>query len=734
MRKKNIPFYRQTDSMDCGPTCLRMIAHYYGKKYSLATLREKSYLDKQGVSMLGISDAAEAIGLRSTAALATYDALVEEKPFPTIVHWRHNHFVVLYKMDKKGRAYIADPAHGYVRLNREEFIKSWSGTINEGEKEGMILFFEPTPEFYRQSDDQDTSKKRGLKEVFYYLLPYKRYIYQLILGLIAGSVLQLAFPFLTQSIVDVGISGRHINFINLVLLAQLMLFIGRTAGDFIRNWILLHMGSRITISMVSDFLAKLSRLPITYFDGKRTGDLMQRVNDHDRVQHFLTSAVTTTLFSLFNLLVFVAILFWYHYLIFLIFTTGSILYVLWILVFLKKRRDIDYRRFEAMSANQNNLIHFLQGMQEIKMNNAEKINRWKWERFQAKLFKVNIRGLSLDQYQQIGSSFINELKNIIITFVAAKAAISGDITLGMMLSVQYIIGQLNTPIAEFVTFIRSWQDANVSLERVGEIFAKDDEETNSASQIVNIPPGVSLHLQNVSFQYGGPHTPFVLQNIQLTIPRGRTTAIVGASGSGKTTLMKLLLKFYNPVAGKIHIGNYNLVDLRQSAWRDKCGVVMQDGFIFSDTIARNIVVSDETINKERLVYAVKIANIQSFIEELPLTYNTRIGVDGIGLSGGQRQRILIARAVYKNPEFIFFDEATSSLDANNEKIIMENLENFFKGKTVVIIAHRLSTVKNADQIIVLNNGEIAEQGTHEDLTYLKGTYYSLVKNQLELGN
>jgi len=719
--------------MDCGPTCLRMICKYYGKSYSLDTLREKSYIDRQGVSMLGISDAAEAIGLRTTAALATYDALIEESPLPSIIHWRQNHFIVLYKIDKKGNAHIADPAHGHIRLTKEEFIRNWSGTVTEGEKEGMILFFEPAPEFYEQTDSKDVARKRGLKELFHYLRPYRRYVYQLLMGLIGGSILQFAFPFLTQSIVDVGISNRNIGFINLILLAQLMLFIGRTAGDFIRSWILLHMGSRINISMVSDFLAKLTRLPISFFDGKMTGDLMQRVSDHQRVQSFLTSSITSTLFSLFNLLVFTSILLWYNFPIFFVFILGSICYVLWITIFLKKRRDVDYRRFQVMSSNQGGLIQFIQGMQEIKMNNAEKPNRWRWERLQVKLFKVSMDGLALEQYQQIGSSFINESKNILITFIAAKAVISGDITLGTMLSVQYIIGQLNTPVAEFVTFMRSWQDANISLERVGEIVSREDEETVSSEKIAELPEQHSLHVENVSFQYGSPHSPFVLKNLNFSIPQGKTTAIVGASGSGKTTLLKLLLKFYAPTEGILKIGNHNLDNFRFGAWRDKCGVVMQDGFIFSDTIARNIAVADEVVDKERLLYAVKVANIQNFIEDLPLTYNTKIGNDGIGISGGQRQRILIARAVYKNPEFIFFDEATSSLDAENEKIIMRNLNTFLKNRTALIIAHRLSTVKNADQIIVLDKGEIVEQGDHLDLTKSKGAYYSLVKNQLELG-
>jgi ATP-binding cassette, subfamily B, bacterial len=732
--RRSFPFYRQIESMDCGPTCLRMIAKYHGKAYSLDTLRQKAYIDRQGVSMVGISDAAEVIGLRTTAALATYDALVAEQPLPAVIHWRHNHFIVLYKIDKKERAFIADPAHGYVRLSRQDFVSSWSGSIVDGEKEGMILMFEPTPTFYQQSDTGEVAQKRGLKELVYYLLPYKRLMLQLFMGLLAGSLLQLAFPFLTQSVVDVGIATQDINFINLVLIAQLMLYAGRMAGDFLRNWILLHIGTRINISMVSDFLAKLTKLPIAFFDGKMTGDLMQRVSDHQRVQSFLTSSITTTLFSFFNFLVFTIILLLYNKLIFFIFITGSTLYVLWIVLFLKKRRTTDYQRFEAMAGNQSGLIQFIQGMQEIKMNNAEKQNRWKWERIQAKLFKVNIKGLALEQYQQIGSLFINEAKNIIITFVAAKAVIAGSISLGVMLSIQYIIGQLNTPISDFITFIRSWQDAGISLERVGEVFAKQNEGADQAEVLTELPSSRTLQVQNVSFRYGGPQSAHVLKNISFTIPEGKVTAIVGASGSGKTTLLKLLLKFYEPSAGEITMGGHSLQQFGHHFWRNQCGVVMQDGYIFSDTIAQNIAVADERACKKGLLKAVSIANIQDFIEGLPLTYNTKIGNDGIGISGGQRQRILIARAVYKNPGFIFFDEATSALDAANEKIIMENLNAFFKGKTAVVIAHRLSTVKNADQIVVLQNGEVIEQGNHDSLTKAKGVYYTLVKNQLELGS
>jgi ATP-binding cassette subfamily B protein len=733
MSIRTFPFYNQIDSTDCGATCLRMIARYYGKQYSIETLRDKAYTDKQGASMLGISDAAESIGLRTTAAMATYDALLEEAPFPCIIHWRGNHFVVLYRIDKKERAYIADPDHGLIRLDKIDFIKNWSGTIVDGEKEGAIMFFDPSPEFYQSEDAPETTRKRGLLEIIHYLKPYRRYLIQLFIVLLTTSLLQFAFPFLTQSVVDIGISTQNIGFINLVLIAQLMLFAGRTIGDFIRTWILLHMGSLINISMVSDFLAKLTRLPLYFFDGKMTGDLLQRVNDHEKVQSFFTTSITNILFSFFSLIVFSAILWWYNLTIFLTFLAGSILYVVWIFLFLQKRRRINYKRFEALATNQNNLIQIIQGMQEIKLNNAEKQNRWKWERTQVKVFKVNMKALSIDQYQQIGSGFINEVKNIIITFIAVKAVIDGSITLGMMLSIQYIIGQLNTPISEFVAFARSWQDALLSLERVGEIFSRKNE-VQPENTIKELPVENSIQINQLSFQYGGPFTPKVLNDITFTIPKGKLTAIVGASGSGKTTLIKLLLKFYDPTAGSIQVGTHDLRHFNHNVWRSHCGTVMQDGYIFSDTIANNIAVGAEIIDKERLLYAVKIANIQEFIEELPLTYNTKIGDDGIGISGGQRQRILIARAVYKNPALILFDEATSSLDAANEKIIMQNLHQFFTGRTAIVVAHRLSTVKNADQIIVLNQGILVEQGTHQELVSKSGVYYHLVKNQLELGN
>ncbi|GAA0891040.1 peptidase domain-containing ABC transporter [Fulvivirga kasyanovii] len=728
---KKFPHYRQLDAMDCGPTCLRIIAKYYGKSYSLQTLRDKSYITREGVSLLGISDAAESIGFRTLAAKIPYDKLKEEAPTPFIAHWRQQHFIVVYGF-KKNHVLVSDPAHGLVKLTKKEFLDGWLSDTDNGQEIGVVLLLEPAPDFYTTEDEK--VNKSGFQFLFKYLRPYKKFIVQLFIGMLVGSILQLIFPFLTQSIVDIGIQNQDLNFVTLILIAQLMLFFSRTAVEFIRGWILLHLGTRINISILSDFLIKLMRLPVSFFDTKMIGDLLQRIGDHSRIESFLTSSTLNILFSFINLIIFGVVLAIYDLKIFAIFFIGSAIYMAWIMIFMKKRRDLDYKRFDQMSSNQSNLIQLITGMQEIKLHNSEKQKRWEWERIQAKLFRVSISGLALNQYQEAGSSFINELKNIVITFLAAKAVIDGDITLGMMLAIQYIIGQLNAPINQLVGFIHTAQDAKISLERLGEIHGREDEEDLSEEKITIFPEDKSLKLDNVTFQYEGPHSEYALRDISLEIPEGKVTAIVGASGSGKTTLVKLLLKFYEPSQGEIRLGDINLNNYSNRLWRDKCGAVLQDGFIFSDTIAKNISIKDDYINKEKLMYAVKVANIQEFIESLPLGYNTKIGNDGHGLSQGQKQRILIARAVYKSPEYIFFDEATNALDANNEKVIMENLDRFFVGRTVIVVAHRLSTVKNADQIIVLDKGHITEIGTHAELTEKRGDYYRLVKNQLELGN
>ncbi|HAF28700.1 MAG TPA: ABC transporter ATP-binding protein [Bacteroidales bacterium] len=737
----SFPNYKQLDAMDCGPTCLRMIAKHYGKSYSLQNLRDKSYITREGVSMLGISDAAEAIGFRSMGVRITFDQLVNEAPLPCVAHWNQNHFVVVYKIKKispnpfrKGGVfvYVSDPARGLIKFTKEEFENAWANTKEDGEEKGLCLLLEPTPDFYKADDEK--LNKSGFKFLFSYLRPYKKIIVQLFLGLLLGSLLQLIFPFLTQSIVDKGINNQNLDFVTLIIIAQLVLIFSRTIVEFIRSWILLHLGTRINISLISDFLIKLMKLPVSFFDTKMIGDIIQRIGDHKRIESFLTSSTLNILFSFINLIIFGIVLLYYSINIFLIFLAGSFLYTAWVYLFMKKRRDLDNRRFAQMSSNQSNVIQLITGMQEIKLNNCEKQKRWEWENIQARLFKVNMASLSLSQYQQAGGVLINEVKNVAITFIAAKSVIDGNMTLGMMLAVQYIIGQLNSPINQMITFLQSTQDAKISLERLGEIHQKENEESDEEPKIDILPEHRELNLNNIFFQYEGPHSPFVLDDVNLNIPEKKITAIVGTSGSGKTTLIKLLLGFYNPTKGKINLGDLYLNNVSNRMWRDKCGVVMQDGFIFSDSIANNISVMDEFPDRERLLHAVKVANIQEFIESLPLGYNTKIGQNGVGLSQGQKQRILIARAVYKNPEFIFLDEATNALDANNERTIMENLDQFFKGKTVVIVAHRLSTVKNADQIVVLEKGKIVELGTHTELAKKKGVYYELVKNQLELGS
>ena len=717
--------------MDCGPTCLRMIAKYYGKNYSLQTLRAKSGINREGVSLLGIAEAAESIGFKTIAVKTTIDKIVSDGIFPMIAHWNQTHFLVIYKI-KGDKIYLADPARGLIVYKKSEFSRLWVSTVEEGQNLGVVMLLEPSPEFYEAEGDKST--RLNFKLLARYLLKYKKLLFQLLLGLLAGSLIQLIIPFLTQSIVDVGINTRDVKFIYLILLAQLMLFFGQTSVEFIRSWVLLHINTRLSISILTDFLIKLMKLPIAFFEGKMIGDIIQRMGDQQRIQSFLTGPTLSILFSFFNFIVFTVVIINYNFTIFLIFIIGSIVYIAWVLSFLKYRRSLDYKRFDALSNNQSNMVQLVYGMQEIKMNNSETSKRWQWERLQAKAFKVSVKALELTQYQQGGATFINQCKNILITFCSAMAVVHGELTLGAMLAIQYIIGQLNSPIEQFIQFIQLVQDAVISMERLNEIHNLEDEEPAGRAKIFELPTNTDINLNQVYFKYTGAGNDFVLNDVNLSIPRGRMTAIVGVSGSGKTTLLKTLMKFYIPASGTITIGNDNLTDISNKVWRGSCGAVMQDSYIFPDTIANNIAVSDETPNVKKLWEATDIANITDFIQSLPLGFNTKIGANGSGLSQGQKQRILIARAAYKNPEFIFFDEATNSLDANNEKVIMQNLDRFFKGKTVIVAAHRLSTVKHADQIIVMDKGQIVEKGTHHELIALKGNYFTLVKNQLELGD
>lgn len=726
---RNFPFYQQLDAMDCGATCLRMIARHFGRYYSLEYLRELTYMGKQGVSLLGISDAAEHIGLQSLAVKTTYDRLARDIPLPCVAHWNQNHFVVVYKVNKT-HAWIADPAAGKFKITKEQFLENWVSDTENGEELGVLLLLETTPEFFER--DGEKIDKSGFSYVYSYFRKYKKLLFQIVLGLILGSILQIIFPFFIKAIVDVGINNLDIKFIYLILIAQLVLFISQTSVEFFRSWILLHVGVRVNISLISDFLIKLTKLPLRFFDAKMTGDLMQRIADHERVQRFLTSTTLVSVFSFFNFIAFAIVLAFWSGPILSIFLIGTILNIVWVVFFLNWKREVDYKRFDQSAENQGNLIELINGMQEIKLHNAEKQKRWAWERIQAKLFRTGMTSLKIDQWQRSGAMFINESKNLLIIFIAAKAVIDVQMTLGELVAIQYIIGQLNAPINQLVEFIGSLQEAKISLERMNEIHMKEDEE-NVEEKITLLPESGDIIMDNVSFQYNGPHSATVLKGINLAIPKGKTTAIVGTSGSGKTTILKLLLNFYKPTQGAVRLGDISLSNLQNRLWRNKVGVVMQDGYIFYDSIAKNIALGDEIIDKQKLLKAVKVANIQTFIESLPLGYNTKIGQEGLGLSQGQKQRILIARAVYKNPEYIFFDEATTALDAYNELLIMESLEEFFHGRTVVIVAHRLSTVMNADNIIVIDGGEVVEQGNHEELTYLQGAYYQLVRNQLELG-
>ena len=725
----------QSDSMMCGITCLQMVCKHFGREVSLRTLSKLCVATSEGVSMLGVNEAANKLGLRTMCARTDFDTL-SKATLPCVLHWNQNHFVVLYKVRKGRIFYVADPGKGLVKYNLEEFGKHWVSTASQGEEKGIAMFLEPTLEFYshKVDNEEEDGSPRSFQFLFGYIKQYRKYFGQIVLGLLVGSLLQLILPFLTQSIVDVGIKNQNIGFIWLILLGQLMLTISRTAIDFIRRWLLLHISLRINISLVSDFFIKLLKLPMSFFDTKLMGDLMQRMGDHSRVNSFLTQQTLSIVFSLFTFVVFSIVLLSYNWLVFAIFMLGSLLYGGWLALFLRRRKVLDYELFEQQAINNNKTYEFITSMQEIKLQDCEQRRRWEWEDVQADLFGVQMKSLKLQQTQEAGSIFINELKNIVITVVAATAVIHGQLTLGMMLAVQYIIGQLNSPVEQLMSFFYSVQDVRISLERINEIHRMDDENGKQGLETSVKEEDKGIDLENVNFKYDPHALKTIIDNVSLTIPKGKVTAIVGASGSGKTTLIKLMLGYYPVLGGQINIGGTDVNTLNKKWWRRQCGVVMQDGVIFSESIARNIAVDDKEIDKQRLQTAAEIACIHDYVMGLPLKYNTKIGRDGVGLSQGQKQRILIARAVYKNPDYIFLDEATNSLDANNERMIVEHLDEFYKGKTVVIVAHRLSTVKNADQIVVLDKGKVVEIGNHEELTAKRGAYYNLVKNQLELGN
>lgn len=734
--KPHIVYSKQRDAMDCGPTCLRMVSGYYGKHYTIQALRQRCHISREGVSLLGISEAAESIGLRATGVKVTWEQLRDEMPLPCIVHWNQKHFIVVYKIRKsRGRTTVkvVDPASGFLEYNENAFCRSWLQS-DDDTPHGIALMLAPTPQFYKEEDEEEASEKEyGFRHILNYLRPYRSYIVQILLSMLTASIISMLIPFITQSIVDKGIGRGNLSFVVLLLIAQLLLTIGQVTNGMIRSWLMLHTTSRVSISLISDFLLKLMKLPISFFDTKMVGDIMQRIGDYGRIQTFLTGSLLSMAIALVSLIVYGIVMAGYNVIVFIIFLTGSSLYVLWVVLFLRRRRKLDYMRFQESAANHNSVVQLVTGMQDIKLNNCEKQKRWGWEEIQAKLFKVSVKSLSLGQVQEMGSSFIDQAKNILISFVTAKAVINGDMTIGMMMALQYIIGQLNAPISQFITFVQSAQDASISIERLGEIHRIEDEEPETSNRLEEIPGVADLEFRDVCFQYGGSTSPKVLNKINLIIPGGKTTAIVGTSGSGKTTLLKLLLGFYSPVSGELTLGGKRLSNYSVRSWREVCGSVMQEGFIFSDSIASNIAISDEEPDMGKVRDAASASNINEWVESLPLGYNTIIGADGHGLSSGQKQRLLIARAIYKEAKYLFLDEATNSLDANNEKAIMDHIEGLFKEKTVVIVAHRLSTVKNADNIVVLSEGRIVETGTHNELTEKHGMYYQLVKNQLELG-
>jgi len=728
---RTFPFYEQHDAMDCGAACLRMVAKHYGRYYSMERLRSLTYLGREGVSLLGISDAAEDIGLQTLAVQTTFDQLLSVIPLPCIAHWNNEeHFVVIYKVNRN-YVWIADPQDGKFKLPKEEFMQHWAmGQTRDGDQQGILLLLQVTPEFYQQEGDK--VDKSGFNYVFSYFRQYRGLLAQLALGLLLGVLVMFILPFLLQSVVDIGIGNLDLSFIQLVLICQLMLLVTQIGVDYFRSWILLHLSVRVNVKLVSDYLFKLTRLPISYFDKRQSGDLLQRINDHERIQRFMSSTSLSAFFYLVNYFVFGFILAIWYLPIFWVFLTGTVFYISWVLFFARQKKDVDYRHFDEAAENQNSLIELINGMSDIKLYNAEKSKRWSWERIQARLFRTSLSTMRLQQYQRIGARFFNETKNVLIIFLAVVAVKEAQMSIGTLVAIIYILGMINSQITALIEFLVAYQESKISLERIDEIHQVKDEESPDEMTSL-LPKASSLELDNVFFQYSGPHSPMVLKGISVQIPRGKVTAIVGRSGSGKSTLMKLLLQFYQATEGTIRVGQVNLNKVSPKIWRNKCGVVMQDGFIFSDSIARNVALGQEIINKDRLAYAVELANIRNFVEALPLAYDTRIGASGLGLSEGQKQKLLIARAIYKNPDYLFFDEATTALDSFGEMVVMENLKEVFYNKTVVIIAHRLSTVREADHIIVLEDGEVVEQGQHDNLTFRGGAYYQLVRNQLELG-
>jgi len=739
MRIYSFPIDRQLDMMDCGPACLKMIAKFYGKFYSLQRLRDKCGITKEGVSFLDISHAAEEIGMRSLSLKCTIEDLFLKVPLPIIVHWDDSHFVVIYKVKRgkqksgernkiDGTIYISDPAKGHIKYSAHEFAAKW---IKKGSNKGAIMALEPQADFYQRNNDEKLQRRKTFENFINYFTAYKKSFINLFVVMLLVTILQGLLLFISKAVIDVGIHTHDVDFINIVLIANVAIIVSVMLSNLVRDWILLHVTSRVNIALISDYLIKLMRLPITFFENKMTGDILQRAQDHERIRSFIMNNSLNMVFSALTFVVFGIIMFIYNPIIFYIFLGGSIIYVIWVMAFLNIRKKLDWEYFDLVSKNQSYWVETINSIQDIKINNYEKQKRWKWEDIQARLYQVNLKVLSITNTQNLGAQFIDSLKNLFITFYCAKAVINGEITFGVMISTQFIIGMLNAPVVQFIQFIISFQFAKISFLRLNEIHQLDDEHDSVGNNNVELPEDKSLIISNVMFQYT-PNSKLVLQGIRLIIPEGKVTAIVGDSGSGKSTLLKLLLRLYKPSYGEIMIGNMNINNISLRQWRDKCGAVMQDGRIFNDTIMNNIVLDDEKIDYEKLKKALHTANIAYEIEQLPLGYQTMMGEQGRGLSGGQKQRILIARALYKNPDYLFFDEATNSLDTINEQKIVAALDDVFKDKTVIVVAHRLSTIVKADQIIVMQGGGVAEIGDHRSLMEKKGRYHQLVQSQMDL--
>ena len=725
MLLNRFPVEYQMDSQDCGPACLKIIAKHFGKFYSLQSLRDKCGITKEGVSLLDLSTGAESIGLRTLAIKCTIDDVVNSVPFPAIIFWKDSHFVVVYYANKK-YIWVSDPAKGRIKYTHEEFKKGW---YQKGAMQGVLLAIEPTAEF-KDSKAEREQRKNTFSSILKYFTPYQRNFTLIFVIMLLVTALQGMLPFISKAVIDVGIKTSDVNFINMVLIGNISILLSVMIFNVIRDWILMHITARVNIALISDYLIKLMKLPVTFFENKLLGDILQRAQDHERIRSFIMNNSLSLIFSILTFVVFSIILLIYNAIIFYIFISGSILYAGWVLLFLNIRKKMDWEYFELLSKNQSYWVETVSSIQDIKIYNYEKHRRWKWEEIQARLYHVNKRVLAITNAQNLGAQFIESIKNMGIVFFCATAVIKGEITFGVMISTQFIIGMLNGPLVQFINFIVSAQYAKISFLRINEIKQlEDEEELLSVGSTTILPENKSLILDNVNFQYTA-NSPLVLHNIYLHIPENKVTAIVGGSGCGKSTLLKLLVRLYKPSYGDIKMDkmNVNAINLRQ--WRSMCGVVMQDGKIFSDTILNNIVLDDEHIDYEQLRKVCRIAQIEDEINAMPKGFETNIGENGRGLSGGQKQRLLIARALYRNPQYLFLDEATNALDTINEKKIVEALNNAFLQRTVIVVAHRLSTIRNADQIVVLDKGYIVEVGNHDSLMERKGHYFQMIASQM----